>query len=91
MIDPDDPLFLHPENMPTAVRQFCAGTDQPIPESPAAIVRTILESLALKYRFVLNRLEQLTGKTYGEIHIVGGLAQTPFCGVCDLPKGPVMR
>lgn len=75
MIDPDDPLFLHPENMPTAVCQFCARTGQPIPESPAAIIRTILESLALKYRFVLNRLEELTGKTYGEIHVVGGGAR----------------
>jgi rhamnulokinase len=75
LVDPDDPLFLHPENMPAAIRQFCASTHQPIPESPAAIIRTILESLALKYRFVLDRLEHLTGKTYGDIHIVGGGAK----------------
>lgn len=75
LVDPDDPLFLHPENMPAAVRQFCARTDQPIPESPAAIIRAILESLALKYRFVLDRLEHLTGKSYSEIHIVGGGAR----------------
>jgi rhamnulokinase len=75
LVDPDDPLFLHPENMPAAVHQFCARTDQAIPESPAAIIRTIMESLALKYRFVLDHLEQLTGKTYREIHIVGGGAK----------------
>lgn len=75
LVDPDNPLFLHPENMSAAVRQFCAKTDQPVPDGPAAIIRTILESLAFKYRFVLDRLEHLTGKTYGEIHIVGGGAK----------------
>jgi len=75
LVDPDDPLFLHPENMPGAVQRFCAQTDQPMPEGPAAIVRTVLESLALKYRFVLDRLEHLTGKQYGEVHVVGGGAK----------------
>ena len=75
LVDPDDPLFLHPEDMPRAIQQFCSRSSQPVPETPAAIVRTVLESLAFKYRYVLDRLEHLTGKTYPEIHIVGGGAQ----------------
>lgn len=75
LVDPDDSLFLHPEDLPKAIQKFCVESGQPLPETPAAIVRTILESLAFKYRYVLDRLEHLTGKTYPEIHIVGGGAQ----------------
>ncbi len=75
LMDPDDSLFLHPENMPQAIQKFCAESGQAVPDTPAAIVRAVLESLAFKYRYVLDRLEHLTGKTYAEIHIVGGGAQ----------------
>lgn len=75
LVDPDDPSFLHPESMLEAIADFCRATRQPVPEGPAAVTRTVLESLALKYRFVLDRLEALTGRHFREIHIVGGGAK----------------
>ena len=72
LVDPDHQSFLHPENMPDAIAHFCRETDQPVPEDPPAVTRTVLESLALKYRLVLDELELLTGRTYEKIQIVGG-------------------
>ncbi|MDD9265850.1 rhamnulokinase [Paenibacillus sp. MAHUQ-63] len=71
-IDPDHDMFLGPKHMPKQIQQYCRDTQQFVPQSEGEIVRTILESLALKYRFVLERTEQLTGKTYSGLHIVGG-------------------
>lgn len=72
LVDPDDPSFLKPEDMRTAIDQFCRRTEQPLPATPGAYVRTILESLALKYRMVLRDLEQVTGNTVRQIRILGG-------------------
>lgn len=72
MIDPDDPRFLHPGDMPSRIRQYCRQTGQPVPEGPGAIVRCILESLALKYRYVLGLTEQLSGQRFNGLHMVGG-------------------
>lgn len=46
-IDPDDPLFLPAGNMPKRIKEYAAQTHQRVPETPAAIVRCILESLSL--------------------------------------------
>jgi rhamnulokinase len=58
--------------MPAAIDQFCVATGQPRPASPGAYARTILESLALKYRLVLNSLERLSGVPIREIRVIGG-------------------
>ncbi|ALS28445.1 carbohydrate kinase [Paenibacillus sp. 32O-W] len=71
-IDPDDGRFLHPPDMPEAIRSYCRERRQPVPESIGETVRCILESLALKYRYVLECTERLTGKTYKGLHMVGG-------------------
>ncbi|REE78949.1 rhamnulokinase [Paenibacillus taihuensis] len=71
-IDPDDSMFIHPGDMPSRVRQFCAASEQPVPESPGEIVRCILESLALKYRYVFELTERLSGKSFSGLHMVGG-------------------
>ncbi|WP_274650437.1 rhamnulokinase [Paenibacillus humicola] len=72
LIDPDDGRFLNPARMPEAIASFCRETDQPVPESDGAFVRCILESLALKYRYVLEKTESLAGRTYDGLHMVGG-------------------
>ena len=74
-IDPDDPSFTAPSNMPDAIRQFCRNTNQPVPESEGEVIRCALESLALKCRKVLEMLESLTGSAFETIHIVGGGTQ----------------
>lgn len=72
LIDPDYPPLLNPANMPATIAEYCRATSQPEPEEPAAFVRAILESLAFKYRAVLESLEELTGRRFDEIRIVGG-------------------
>jgi rhamnulokinase len=75
LIDPDHPEFLADDRMPVKIAAFCRSTDQPVPDSPGAYVRAALESLALKYRFVLEALEETTGTHFDIIRIVGGGAR----------------
>src|SRR5215471_6162208 len=72
LFDPDDPSFLHPPDMVQAIGEYCRRTAQPEPDGPAACTRAILESLAFKYRVVLDGLEALTGTRIAEVQIVGG-------------------
>ena len=58
--------------MPSAIEAFCRRTGQPTPNTLAAFVRSILESLAFKYRHVLESLEQVTGQQIEQIRIIGG-------------------
>jgi rhamnulokinase len=75
VVDPDYADFLKPGDMPARIRAFCEMTDQPVPQSKGAVVRCALESLALKYRWVLKRLEEILGRHLEPIHIVGGGTQ----------------
>lgn len=72
LIDPDHHMFLNPDHMPDRIRQYCRQTGQPEPLTQAGHVRTILESLAFKYRAVLESLERVTGTRIDVIRIVGG-------------------
>jgi rhamnulokinase len=72
LVDPDDKSFLHPQDMPAAIDRFCARTEQEIPRTPGAYVRTVLESLAFKYRLIVSDLERLTQKPIHQIRIIGG-------------------
>lgn len=72
MIDPDDESFAAPEDMPSAIRDYCLAHGEPVPSSDACLVRCIFESLALKYRLVLGRLKVLSGKNIERLHVIGG-------------------
>jgi rhamnulokinase len=72
LINPDDPRFLSPDDMPRKIADFCRETNQPAPADHGAVVRCIYESLALFYLATLHRLEQLTGQKIERLHIVGG-------------------
>ena len=69
-LDPD--AFLHPGNMPTKIAGWCKEHGQPVPQTAGEFCRTILESLAERYRQVLENLQTLTGRRINTIHIVGG-------------------
>jgi len=71
-IDPDDPRFIAPTNMIDEIVRFLEQTGQSRPRNEGELVRIILESLAFKYRLVLEQLETLTGLTIEKINIVGG-------------------
>ena len=72
VIDPDVAEFLPPGDMPSRIQKFCTDTNQRVPQTKGQIIRVALESVALKYRLVLERLEELTGKHLDPIHIIGG-------------------
>ncbi|KXK20217.1 MAG: carbohydrate kinase FGGY [Chloroflexi bacterium OLB15] len=74
-IDPDDPTFLAPGDMPARIREYCLHSGQPVPESDGQVIRTIYESLALKYRHVLERMSAASGKAFSRVHIIGGGSQ----------------
>jgi len=72
LIDPDDPSFLPPGGMPERVRAYATRTGQAAPETDGAITRCVLESLALKYRHILEQTERLSGRKFDKLHMVGG-------------------
>jgi rhamnulokinase len=74
-IDPDWDGFLNPLDMPEAIRKYCVLTKQKTPDSPAEFVRCVLESLALKYRVVLDQLRQIYAQPVRKVHIIGGGAK----------------
>ncbi len=71
-IDPDDARFVAPGDMPGKIAAFCRETRQPVPPTPGATVRCVLESLALLYAREFAKLETLAGKKFTRLHIVGG-------------------
>jgi rhamnulokinase len=88
-VDPDDEDFLRPGDMPARLREFCRKTGQPVPEDDGALLRCVFESLALKYRFVLERIEAMLGRRLDVIHIVGGGSQNHF--LCQLTADATNR
>lgn len=71
-LDPDDPAFVAPGDMPKRIADYLKEHGQPAPADSAQMTRVILESLALKYRYVLELMERTTGRQYGRLHVVGG-------------------
>ena len=72
LINPDRNQFFSPRNMVSEIDAFCKETGQPKADSRGAYVRAILESLALKYRYVLDQLQEVSGRQINTIHIIGG-------------------
>jgi rhamnulokinase len=75
IVDPDYPPFTRPGDMPAALAEYCRDHGQPAPQEPGPVIRCALESLALRYRWVLEKLEELLGKRLEVIHVVGGGSQ----------------
>ena len=71
-INPDAQDFLGPTDMPEAIRRFCQNTGQTVPDNEGAILRCVLDSIAMKFRHVLEMCERISGNRVETIHIVGG-------------------
>jgi sugar (pentulose or hexulose) kinase len=74
-VEPNHPSFSEPGDMPARIVSYCARTGQPEPADDGAIVRCVLESLALKHADCVDELAALTGRDIDELHIVGGGAK----------------
>lgn len=95
-VNPDHPSFANPPDMMQAVVAFCQQTGQDVPGSKAAAVRCVLESLALKYRGVLDSIAELSDREIEVIHVVGGGSRNGLLNqfiafACNVPviAGPV--
>lgn len=75
LFDPNDAAFLSPGDHPQQIRARCRDANGPPPETPGAVVRAVLESLALAYRQVLEQVAAIAGRQISAIHIVGGGSQ----------------
>ncbi|MEJ3743676.1 rhamnulokinase family protein [Actinomycetes bacterium KLBMP 9797] len=96
VVDVDDPVFLPPGDMPARIAAACAATGQPVPDSPAAYTRCVVDSLALAHRRAVRQAQELAGRHVDAVHIVGGGAQNELlcqltADACGLPvvAGPV--
>ena len=82
LVDPDDTAFLPPGDMPARIAQACVRTGQPPPQSRAATVRCVLDSLALAYRSAVATAQRLSGRRVDVVHLVGGGARNAL--LCQL-------
>ena len=90
VVDVDDASFIAPGNMPERIRAYCKKTGQYVPESVGEVVRCIYESLALKYRNVVEGIQKVTGRKASVIHVVGGGTKDRFLSAmtadaCGIP------
>ncbi len=96
VVDPDDPAFLAPGDMPARIAQACRRAGEPVPDTPAGVVRCILDSLALAHRRAIRQAQELSGRHVDVVHVVGGGARNELlcrltADACGLPvlAGPV--
>ena len=82
LVDPNDPGFLAPGDMPQRIADWCRQSGQSVPDGPAAMVRCVLESLALSYRQTIELLTSACGISPPAVHIVGGGARNEL--LCQL-------
>ncbi len=72
IINPDAPEFANPSNMEEAIKDYCKAHGVPMPETRGQVVRCIYESLALRYRQVLDNLRRLSDTPIEVLHVIGG-------------------
>jgi rhamnulokinase len=96
VIDPDDPRFAPPGDMPGRIAAACRATGQPVPDTPARLTRTIVDSLALRWRTAVAEIEAIAGIDAVVVHLVGGGSAIPLlrescASACERPvlAGPV--
>jgi rhamnulokinase len=96
VIDPDDPVFLPPGDMPARIEAACRRLDLPAPRTRAELVRCILDSLASAYGRAVRDAARLSGRSVEVVHLVGGGARNSLlcqltADACEVPvlAGPV--
>ena len=92
LIDPDHPSLLSPGDVPRRIAALCRAAGQPVPDGPGETARCVLDSLACKYRWVLERASAVSGQSLRTVHVVGGgAANQVLCQLtADLTGLPVI-
>jgi rhamnulokinase len=92
IVDPDDATFFAPGDMPARLTAYCRRTGQPVPDGVGATVRCILESLALKYRYVIESIETILARRLSPIVVLGGGARNTLLNqfTADALQRPVI-
>ena len=92
ILDPDYGEFFAGGNMVPKIQEYARKTNQPVPETIGQVARAIYESLALKYRWALERLQEIKGEHIGQLNIVGGGCQNKFLNqlAADSTNRPVV-
>ena len=75
LINPDAEGFANPESMTKAIAEYCCKTSQPVPQSVGEFARCIFESLALRYRQVVEMLRTLSPLAIERLYVIGGGAK----------------
>ena len=86
-VDPDAPDFMNPENMVKAICNYCSNTGQKVPGTIGQIVRCIFESLAMKYRYTIELLKQVSPHSIEKLHVIGGGSRNAY--LCQLTANAI--
>lgn len=78
VVDVNDSSFLAPDNMEEAIKEYCRSNNLEVPDTLPKVLAVIYNSLAKSYADTVNEIEQITGKTYSKLHIVGGGCQDQY-------------
>lgn len=78
IINPDDPMFAHPDSMTRAINAYCAQTGQEVPRNPSDYIRVVYRSLAKRYKTVLDWLKELSPVEIKRLHVIGGGSQNQY-------------
>ncbi len=78
VVNVNDPMFLAPDSMVEAIKEYCRQHDQEVPETEGELLYCVYMSLARCYAQTVAEIEEVTGKTYDTIHVVGGGCQDRF-------------
>ena len=78
VVFPDDPRFFTPSSMASALRLALTESGQADTNDPVLLTKLVLDSLALRYGSVVDRIEQLTGRAIEGLHVVGGGSQNDY-------------
>lgn len=78
LINPDDVRFAHPVSMKAAIEEYCKETNQEVPRTAADFVRVIFQSLAKRYKVVMDILQSISGKEIKYMHVIGGGSKNSY-------------
>jgi rhamnulokinase len=78
IVDPQWKGFVHPEDMPAAIGDYCHQTGQPAPQQPGEFAQVIFASLADSYARAIEQLRRMTGRTLGNVYVIGGMTRNAY-------------